>query len=88
MQHSFERKAGKPSIPAPQSLNFQDQRADHRMKTPRNRQVLDQGELLEFDSPARLMGLPGGIFRGLVEEASRWGRPRLGEGGVCMCAAA
>ncbi|KIY96840.1 ATP-binding cassette transporter [Monoraphidium neglectum] len=33
--------------------------------------VLDQGELLEFDSPARLMGLPGGIFRGLVEEASR-----------------
>lgn len=33
--------------------------------------VLDQGRLREFDTPAKLMGVPGGVFRGLTEEASR-----------------
>ncbi|KAI8472504.1 MAG: P-loop containing nucleoside triphosphate hydrolase protein [Monoraphidium minutum] len=33
--------------------------------------VLDQGELVEFDSPAALMEVPGGTFRGLVEESNR-----------------
>lgn len=33
--------------------------------------VLDQGLLREFDSPAQLMKLEGGVFRGLMEEASR-----------------
>ncbi|KAF8057290.1 Abcc2 [Scenedesmus sp. PABB004] len=33
--------------------------------------VLDAGRLREFDAPAALMGLPGGVFRGLMEEASR-----------------
>jgi ABC-type multidrug transport system fused ATPase/permease subunit len=33
--------------------------------------VLDQGELKEFDSPARLLTKPGGVFRGLMEEAGR-----------------
>jgi hypothetical protein len=35
--------------------------------------VLDQGELKEFDSPAQLLTKPGGVFRGLMEEAGRWG---------------
>jgi hypothetical protein len=34
--------------------------------------VLDQGELREFDSPAKLLIKPGGVFRGLMEEAGRW----------------
>jgi ABC-type multidrug transport system fused ATPase/permease subunit len=34
--------------------------------------VLDQGELKEFDSPARLLTKPGGVFWGLMEEAGRW----------------
>jgi hypothetical protein len=34
--------------------------------------VLDQGELREFDSPAKLLTRPGGVFRGLMEEAGRW----------------
>eukprot|EP00882_Tetradesmus_deserticola_P007957 GHRQ01008381.1.p1 GENE.GHRQ01008381.1~~GHRQ01008381.1.p1 ORF type:complete len:316 (+),score=129.63 GHRQ01008381.1:808-1755(+) len=33
--------------------------------------VLDQGELREFDSPAQLLTKPGGVFRGLMEEAGR-----------------
>eukprot|EP00879_Flechtneria_rotunda_P015708 GHRR01016430.1.p1 GENE.GHRR01016430.1~~GHRR01016430.1.p1 ORF type:complete len:191 (-),score=37.96 GHRR01016430.1:1283-1855(-) len=33
--------------------------------------VLDQGQLKEFDVPAKLMKLPGGVFRGLMQEASR-----------------
>jgi len=33
--------------------------------------VLDGGQLCEFDSPAALMQLPGGAFRGLMEEATR-----------------
>jgi ABC-type transport system involved in cytochrome bd biosynthesis fused ATPase/permease subunit len=33
--------------------------------------VLEAGELREFDTPARLMGRPGGMFRALVEEAGR-----------------
>lgn len=33
--------------------------------------VLDQGQLREFDSPAELMKVDGGVFRGLMEEASR-----------------
>lgn len=33
--------------------------------------VLDAGRLVEFESPAALMQLPGGQFRSLVEEASR-----------------
>jgi ABC-type multidrug transport system fused ATPase/permease subunit len=33
--------------------------------------VLDAGNLVEFDSPARLMGVRGGVFRGMVDEAGR-----------------
>jgi ABC-type multidrug transport system fused ATPase/permease subunit len=33
--------------------------------------VLDAGELQEFDAPAALMQLPGGAFRGLMDEATR-----------------
>ncbi|GBF89551.1 canalicular multispecific organic anion transporter [Raphidocelis subcapitata] len=33
--------------------------------------VLDAGQLVEFDSPGRLMGVRGGVFRGMVEEAGR-----------------
>jgi len=35
--------------------------------------VLDQGNLVEFDSPSKLMSKEGGIFRGLVEESRRSG---------------
>jgi hypothetical protein len=30
--------------------------------------VLDQGVLKEYDSPANLIDMPGGIFRSLVDE--------------------
>jgi ABC-type multidrug transport system fused ATPase/permease subunit len=33
--------------------------------------VLDAGQLVEFDSPAALMTHQGGVFRGLMEEATR-----------------
>ncbi|WIA42403.1 hypothetical protein OEZ86_008404 [Tetradesmus obliquus] len=33
--------------------------------------VLDAGELREFDSPAKLLARPAGVFRGLMEEAGR-----------------
>jgi ABC-type multidrug transport system fused ATPase/permease subunit len=33
--------------------------------------VLDQGRLLEFDAPRKLMQLPAGAFRGMMEEANR-----------------
>lgn len=34
--------------------------------------MLDAGFLREFDAPAALMQVPGGVFRGLMEEATRW----------------
>jgi ABC-type multidrug transport system fused ATPase/permease subunit len=33
--------------------------------------VLDGGRLREFDSPAALMDMPGGAFRGLMQEATQ-----------------
>jgi ABC-type multidrug transport system fused ATPase/permease subunit len=33
--------------------------------------VLDAGQLVEFDSPAQLLTQQGGVFRGLMKEATR-----------------
>lgn len=32
--------------------------------------VMDDGKAVEFDTPAALMGIEDGIFRGLVEQSS------------------